>query len=395
MAKFVFINIPSNSHVNSTLPIVQELVARGEEVIYYLTDAFKDVIEATGATFRSYESKLDQINKVAASSGKPVGLPMYMLDESLFVIPQLLENIRAEQPDCIIYEILCLSGRLIAELLHIPAISFRIILAFDKRLTNVFRTNASKDPAGIAAFQAAMDKVCALYPVQPFNLGSIFTHEEPLNIVTVPRAFQVDGDSFGEQFCFIGSAIAPRQEKIEFPFEQLENQSVIYISHGTVYNDRPQFFNLCFAAFADTPWKVVVSIGRNVDPEKLDPIPSNFIVRPYVPQLEVLKYAKICITHGGMATIIEAFSQGVPLVVIPQATSDVTVNARRVDELGLGIMLDEKSLTQEELRDAAVRISNDPAYYMRTLQMCEEIQKAGGYIRAADVLQDFVKVLIR
>ena len=196
MAKFVFINIPSTSHVNSTLPIVQELVARGEEVIYYLTDAFKDVVEATGATFRCYESKLDEINKVAASSGKPVGLPMYMLDESLFVIPQILENIRAEQPDCIIYEILCLSGRLIAEFLHIPATSFRIILAFDKRLTNVFRTNASKDPAGIAAFQAAMDKVCALYPVQPFNLGSIFTHEEPLNIVTVPRAFQVDGGFF-------------------------------------------------------------------------------------------------------------------------------------------------------------------------------------------------------
>ena len=96
-----------------------------------------------------------------------------------------------------------------------------------------------------------------------------------------------------------------------------------------------------------------------------------------------------------MATIIEAFSQGVPLVVIPQATSDVTVNARRVDELGLGVMLDEKSLTTEDLRAATARISNDPAYYVRTLQMREEIQKAGGYTRAADVLQDFVKLLIK
>jgi UDP:flavonoid glycosyltransferase YjiC (YdhE family) len=58
-------------------------------------------------------------------------------------------------------------------------------------------------------------------------------------------------------------------------------------------------------------------------------------------------------------------------------------------------MLDEKSLTAEELRNAVARISNDPAYYVRTLQMHEEIQKAGGYIRAADVLQDFVKLLIK
>lgn len=394
MAKFVFINIPSQSHINPTLPIVQELVARGEEVIYYLTERFRPAVEATGATFRSFETKIEQINKTAFSSGKPVGLPMYMLDESLYVIPQILESIRAEQPNCIVYDTMCLSGRLIAQILHIPAVNFRMIFAFNKRLSLIFQANASQDPAGIEAFQSSMEKLCSLYNVQPFHIGSIFTHEEPLNIVTIPRAFQVEADSFGEQYCFVGPAIAPRKDQSDFPFEQLENQPVIYITQGTVYNDRPDFFNLCFSAFADTPWKVVVSIGNNVDQKKLSPIPGNFIVRTYVPQLRLLECASICVYHGSMTTTMEALAQGVPLVVIPQHIADEQVNARRVEELGLGIRLEEESLTPESLRNAVFSVSNDPTYYARVRQMQEEIREAGGYTRAADILQEFVKLPI-
>ncbi len=394
MAKFVFINIPSRSHINPTLPLVQELIARGEEVIYYLTDPFKDAVEATGARFCRYESKIEQINSAAREAGKPVGLPMYMLDESLFVIPQILASIKAEQPDCIIYDTMCLTGRLLAEILHIPAVNHRMIFVFNDKLSSLFRANASQDLDGIRAFQSSMEQACAQYHVRPFHIGSIFTHEELLNIVTIPRAFQIDGDKFGEQYCFVGPAIAPRKETIEFPFEQLEKQSVIYISQGTVYNDKPDFFNLCFAALGQIPWKVVMSIGSNVDRSKLDPIPDNFLVRTYVPQLEVLKYTDICITHGGMTTIMEALAEGIPLVVAPLPVSDITVNARRVDELGLGIMLDQSALTAESLREAVLRISNDSAFHARALQMQEEISQAGGYTRTADILQDFVKIRV-
>lgn len=391
MAKYIFFSIPLRSHANPTFPIARELVERGEEVIYYLTDTFKQEIEATGATFRRYESQIEQINQTASSAGKLVGLPMYMLDESLFVLPQVLASIRAEQPDCVVYETMCLTGRLAAEILQIPAVNFRMIFAFPAQLVQIFRANASQDPEGLAAFQASVERACQLYHIKPFHLGSIFTHEEELNIVTIPRAFQIEEASFGPHFCFVGSSIAPRQERPEFPFELLEGRRVVYISHGTVYNNRPDFFNQCFAAFAQTPWTVVMSIGHNVDQAQLATPPSNFIVRPYVPQLEILHYTDICITHGSMTTIMEAFSQRVPLVVVPQATSDVKVNAMRVEQLGLGIMLDEKTLTAEKLRDAVTRIGSDPAYYTRVTQMQKKIQEAGGYVRAADALQEFVR----
>lgn len=392
MAKFVFVNIPSRSHIVPTLPIVRELVARGDNVIYYLAERFRSLIEETGAEFRAFDTLIDQINNTAFRSGKPVGLPMYMVDESLYVIPQILEDVRAEQPDCIVYDTMCLSGRFLAEILHIPAVNFRMIFAFNQHLARIFQANASQDPAGLEGFQHSMRQLCERYHVRPFHIGSIFTHEESLNLVTIPRAFQLEGETFDERYCFVGPALDYRKQDIDFPFEALAGQTVIYITQGTVYNDRPHFFNLCLDAFAGTPWKVVISIGTNVDQSKLQAIPDNFIVRTFLPQLEVLKYASACVYHGSMTTAMEALAQGTPIVAVPPSMADQIVNARRIAELGLGLHLDEKTVTAETLRSAVAQVIEDPRYAANVRKMQEEIRSSGGYKRAADVLQHFVQV---
>ena len=58
MAKYAMFSTPGHGHVNPTLALTQELVARGEQVIYYLTDEFRPAVEATGATFRSYSKEM-------------------------------------------------------------------------------------------------------------------------------------------------------------------------------------------------------------------------------------------------------------------------------------------------------------------------------------------------
>ena len=45
MSKIIFLNIPAHGHVNPTLPVVQELVRRGEQVRYYNTEEFRPQIE--------------------------------------------------------------------------------------------------------------------------------------------------------------------------------------------------------------------------------------------------------------------------------------------------------------------------------------------------------------
>jgi len=43
----------------------------------------------------------------------------------------------------------------------------------------------------------------------------------------------------------------------------------------------------------------VLSVGRNLDPGDLGPIPSDTIVVRIAPQIELLKPAALCITHAG------------------------------------------------------------------------------------------------
>jgi UDP:flavonoid glycosyltransferase YjiC (YdhE family) len=54
MAKALFLSFPFAGHVNPTLSLVQELVSRGEEVVYYATDAYARGIEQAHAHYRPY-----------------------------------------------------------------------------------------------------------------------------------------------------------------------------------------------------------------------------------------------------------------------------------------------------------------------------------------------------
>ena len=45
MSKIVFFCIPAHGHTNPTLGVVRELVERGNEVLYYSYNSFKDKIE--------------------------------------------------------------------------------------------------------------------------------------------------------------------------------------------------------------------------------------------------------------------------------------------------------------------------------------------------------------
>ena len=52
MAKLLFINGPAEGHINPTLAVVQELVRRGEEVVYFTTENFRERLESTGAVVK-------------------------------------------------------------------------------------------------------------------------------------------------------------------------------------------------------------------------------------------------------------------------------------------------------------------------------------------------------
>ena len=51
MAAITFVEMPAAGHVNPSLPIVRELVRRGEDVVYYTDTEFQFAVERTGGRF--------------------------------------------------------------------------------------------------------------------------------------------------------------------------------------------------------------------------------------------------------------------------------------------------------------------------------------------------------
>jgi MGT family glycosyltransferase len=381
MVKYVFLPGPAYRQVNPTLVVAQELVRRGEEVVYYLTEEFQATVEANGATFRPYQSMMNQFTSgdcqpLSRLPWNPTFILGAMLlstvKESQYVLPQVLERLCAEQADVILYDSMCLWARIVSQVLHVPAILLRPTYAANEHfqvLPPLTGSTPSMPPGMFEEMQAGLADLRTSYQMPSFEVRDLFIHSEALNIVFMPRAFQPAEETFDERFVFVGPSIISRTDAPTFPLDRPEGRPTLFISLGTAANNRPDFYTLCFQAFGNQLWQVVLAHGKRVDVAALEAAPPNFLLAPFVPQLEVLQQASVFVTHGGMNSVMESLYFGVPVVVVPQMREQ-EVTAQRCAELGLGMALDPHDLTAEQLRAAVEQVHHTPTFreHVRAMQ---------------------------
>jgi zeaxanthin glucosyltransferase len=99
---------------------------------------------------------------------------------------------------------------------------------------------------------------------------------------------------------------------IEFPWDQLTGEPIIYATMGTTQNGNAEVFRTMVTTVAKHDAQLVISIGNLFRPEQIGPVPKNAIVVNHAPQLDLLKKASVCISHAGFNTVLEALTQGVP-----------------------------------------------------------------------------------
>lgn len=120
---------------------------------------------------------------------------------------------------------------------------------------------------------------------------------------------------------------------------------------------------------------------------ELGNIPANFVVRPYVPQLAVLKQADLFITHGGVNSVHQALYHGVPMLFVPQQVEQGLV-AARMAELGAGLVLRKQTVSSLQLTTS--RLLDDSSYRLQATALGGGLKAAGGINRAADAIVSFV-----
>lgn len=400
MAKVIFFNIPAQGHINPALPVIAELVRRGEQVICVNTEDTRAQMQSTGAAFQPYpptEAVTTQIEALIrqASSGNMARNALALNQIGEQTLPFVFELLQREKPDYVIYDALCGWAKQAVEKLQIPGAAFIVTFALGKELP----------PGGLGMLANFMGKMIPLMPrflgvarrvrrdfgVKPVWLPMMNTGS--LNIVFTSSQLQPGADSFENNYHFVGPSMSARPETVEFPFEQLNRQPVVYISLGTINNDNIAFYQQCFAAFQDQPGVFILSVGKRTDLNSLGAIPANFIVRNFVPQLEVLQRSDVFVTHGGLGSVHEGLWYTVPMVVIPQQIEQAMV-AREIVRQGAGVALGLQApigrTTVEALRGAVQQVLSDHTGFKAvTARLGEGLKAAGGYARAADLLIEF------
>ncbi len=240
----------------------------------------------------------------------------------------------------------------------------------------------------LTKFLAITKQLHETYHIPRPQLADVYNNLAELNIVYSTKQLQIYPNSFDERFKFVGPSIGIRSETPPFPFDELGDEPVIYISLGTVFNDKGDFYRLCLEAFADLNSRVVMSVGNKIDMSHLGAIPRNFIVEPFVPQLQLLQCAALFITHGGMNSVSEGLWAGVPLLMIPQA-ADQHFIAQHVQRLGAGKMLRNTKVNAQHLRQVAEEIMAEPTFQQASANIGASFRQAGGPALAVDEIEVF------
>jgi MGT family glycosyltransferase len=209
------------------------------------------------------------------------------------------------------------------------------------------------------------------------------------SITQTPSAFDFESSHWPSQFHHTGPFHDRTGRKnVDFPWERLTGEPLIYASMGTILNGRLDVFRTIVAALAKHKGlQLVLSVGDQVDPQQIGPAPSNAIIVKQAPQLELLKQTSVCITHAGLNTVLESLAQGVPQVAIP-VTYDQPAVAARTAHKQTGAVTSLDKLTADHLSSLLDEVLNNCTYRDNARKLQRAIAKAHGLSVAADLVEE-------
>ncbi len=319
-----------------------------------------------------------------------------LLRLSCAVLEHCLEPVRRSRPSHIMYDSFAPWGSMIAQLLGLPAMASVPSILMNPEIDRKYGAGRSEDPqltpewyADFTARHRSGLLRCGIREAP--SPSQLLQSYADCNLVYTSRLFQPLAEIFDERrFRFVGPCLAFRPQAPDFPFERLDGRPLVLVSLGTVYGERPKFLRRCVEELAGGPWQVALSAGEHFPIETLGPMPENLIVRPVLPQIEILRRSAAFLTHGGMNSVQEALYFGVPLVLTPQGADQFWISSRAA-ELGAGVVLHTDGLEAGSIRTSVEKVLCESGFREAAACVGSSLREAGGHRQAALEIQRFIR----
>jgi zeaxanthin glucosyltransferase len=415
--KIGFISPFVPGHLNPMTTLARQLQSRDLDVVYISSPVVEAVIRANGLPFASFgekesssaanetfKTRLAQLSKLQGDDATRLVLQIVAsrTETMLHSLPGVIAD---EGVDALVIDTYQFYAELVPIHLGIPYIHVSNALPFDysgytplclygwPHETTSAALTRNRD--GVAKFAVMLTEANVGVRAYARSLGLEIDWENPGSTISklawitqMPRGFDFESSSWPPQFHYTGPFHdGMGRAKVDFPWDQLTGEPIVYASMGTVANGRPEIFRTIVSAVAKHKnVQLVLVIGSQLDPEQIGPAPSNAIIVKQAPQLELLKQTSVCITHAGLNTVLEALAQGVPQVAIP-VTHDQPGVAARIADKRTGLVTSLDKLTDSHLSSLLDEVLKDSTFRSAAREIQQAIVETNGLSRAADLIE--------
>jgi MGT family glycosyltransferase len=386
MKKIAVFCIPAHGHTNPMLPVVRELAARGDEVRFYSFSEFQEKIEQTGAAFVGCDRFLPELTVQEAENLKKVSATEMTLQDIRITAAMdtfLHDEFTSFRPDVVYTDSVCFWGKLNAWKYDVPMVVSTSTFAFNQ-MSSTYMKNTPGEMAGLILGLPKVSRELNRLKAYGYKVKGLFSlirsDNQTDSVVYTSKRFQPYPESFSDHYLFAGPSLMTDTKP-----DKNHDRPLVYISLGTVINDRPDFYAKCIEAFRGENMDVILSCGKSLDLSDLGKLPENIRAFDTVNQLDVLSKADVFITHCGMNSVSESLYMAAPMVLYPQTNEQEAV-ARRVRELGAGIDLKDDSA--DGIRNTVKMILQNPAYRKAAQECCDDFRHCPGIKGAADFIEN-------
>jgi MGT family glycosyltransferase len=371
------VHFPSGGHIRPLLPLVAALERDGLRTVQWAPAEWEQACLAAGGEFRA----LPDLSDLAWPSPSPAWIAEFLGGLAERLAAWTSEQVRDAGADVVLRDSFAQYGHYAALENGLSEVVVPAMMAFHRQMrpSAADRTQARKNlvrgiPAALRLRRVSR-RLARRYGAPLGGPLTVFAGRHGARtLVFTARSLQMRPEALDdEDVRFVGPlrALGASEVADEPALAGLaEGEQLIYVSLGTVFEQRPDFFRDAAAALAAPGRRVILSIGR-LDAREIGTLPDGVSAHAHVDQLSILRRADLFLTHAGFNSMQEGLGAGVPLLLFPQMFEQA-LNADVVVGQGAGVRLADA--TPERIRAGAEAILSDPAYAAAAQRIAQELR---------------------
>jgi MGT family glycosyltransferase len=406
--KILFANVPADGHFNPLTGMAAHLKSIGCDVRWYTSARYQDKIERLGIPFYPLQKAMDlgaadpstlfpERDKIKSQVGKlNFDLVNVFIKRGPEYYDDILDIYLDFSFDLLIADLTFTGLPFVTDLMRLPAIAVGIV--------PITQTSRDLPPAGLGMTPSAsllgrakqgilrwaavnllfakannvMRQVLGEHGITT-NADSVFdlvVEKSSLVLQTGSPGFEYERSDLDPKYKFVGPLLpySTTKKGVRWTIEKLSRYSkVVLVTQGTVEGDVNKIIAPTLMAFQNTDVLVIATTGGSGTEELRRRFPAdNLVIEDFIPFDEVMPFAQVYITNGGMGGVMLGFQHGLPLLVAGVHEGKNEINAR-IGYFQYGINLKTETPKPVQISYAVKEMMRNPLYKRNVERLKKEL----------------------